>query len=163
MNAPGPRMNVLFIICDDLNDWVLHPAGHPQVKTPNIDRLRNRSVNFSNAHAAVPVCGPSRKCLFSGLYPQTIDSYDFAPWKAVPALENCVPLPLHFRNNGYGVYGAGKLLHEGQGGISTRNTATAWITGLIPGWERAPRSSRLIPGSMTCGRATCRNGICIAI
>lgn len=115
MTQANPR-NVLFIICDDLNDWVLHPVGHPQVKTPNIDRLRARSVSFVAAHAAVPVCGPSRKCLFSGLYPQTIDSYDFAAWRSVPSLANCVPLPLHFRNHGYGVYGAGKLLHEGAGG-----------------------------------------------
>ena len=109
-------MNVLFVICDDLNDWVLHPEDHPQVKTPHIDRLREQSVSFTNTHAAVPVCGPSRKCIFSGLYPQTIDSFDFAAWKSVPALHNCVPLPLHFRNNGYGVFGAGKLLHEGAGG-----------------------------------------------
>ena len=108
--------NVLFIICDDLNDWVLHPADHPRVKTPNIDRLRRTSVSFSTAHAAVPVCGPSRKCLFSGLQPRTIDSYDFTAWKNVPALQGCVSMPLHFRDNGYGVYGAGKLLHEGAGG-----------------------------------------------
>jgi len=69
--ASATKPNVLFIICDDLNDWVLHPTGHPNVKTPNMDRLRNRSINFSNAHVVVPVCGPSRKCLFSGLYPQT--------------------------------------------------------------------------------------------
>ena len=116
MNESERQMNVLFIICDDLNDWILHPSDHPQIKIPNIDRLRKKSVNFVTAHAAVPVCGPSRKCLFSGLYPQTLDSYDFAAWKAVPSLGDCVPLPLHFRNNGYGVYGAGKLLHEGQGG-----------------------------------------------
>lgn len=116
MHETRKQMNVLFIICDDLNDWILHPVDHPQVKIPNIDRLRNKSVNFTNAHAAVPVCGPSRKCLFSGLYPQTIDCYDFAAWQKVPALQNCTPLPLHFRNNGYYAYGAGKLLHEGQGG-----------------------------------------------
>ena len=116
MKQSTKPMNVLFIICDDLNDWILHLAGHPQVKTPHIDQLRRKSVNFTNAHATVPVCGPSRKCLFSGLYPQTIDSYDFAPWRQVPALQDCVPLPLHFRNNGYSVYGTGKLLHEGQGG-----------------------------------------------
>ena len=66
--------NVLLVISDDLNDWILHPADHPQVKTPHLDRLRQKSVTFSNAHAAVPVCGPSRKCFFSGLYPQSIDS-----------------------------------------------------------------------------------------
>ncbi|MDA0745351.1 MAG: sulfatase [bacterium] len=116
MNESEKQMNVLFIICDDLNDWILHPLDHPQVKTPHIDRLRKKSVNFVTAHAAVPVCGPSRKCLFSGLYPQTIDSYGFEPWGTVPLLKECVALPLHFRNNGYGVYGAGKLLHEGPGG-----------------------------------------------
>ena len=110
------KPNVLFIICDDLNDWALHPPGHPEAKTPNMDRLRDRSVSFSNAHVAVPVCGPSRKCLFSGLYPQTINDYGFAAWKDTKGLQGCVPLPLHFRNNGYDTYGTGKLLHEGAGG-----------------------------------------------
>jgi arylsulfatase A-like enzyme len=114
--AAERRPNVLFIICDDLNDWALHPPRHPKAKTPNMDRLRDRSVNFTNAHAVVPVCGPSRKCLFAGLYPQTLDNYDFAPWRSVPALKSCVSLPLHFRNNGYSTYGTGKLLHEGAGG-----------------------------------------------
>ena len=110
------RPNVLLIICDDLNDWVLGPAGHPKPKTPNIDRLRASSVSFANAHAPVPVCGPSRKCLFAGLYPQRLDDYGFAAWRSVQALRNCVPLPAHFRDNGYGAYGTGKLLHEGAGG-----------------------------------------------
>jgi arylsulfatase A-like enzyme len=110
------RPNVLFIICDDLNDWALHPDGHPDALVPNMDRLARQGVSFTNAHVAVPVCGPSRKCLYAGLYPQTIDDYHFAPWEESPLLENCVPLPRHFRDNGYGVYGAGKLLHEGEGG-----------------------------------------------
>ena len=110
------RPNVLFIICDDLNDWALHPPGHPKAKTPNMDRLRRKSVSFANAHVVVPVCGPSRKCLFSGLYPQTLNDYGFARWNTVPSLRGCVPLPLHFRNNGYNSYGTGKLLHEGAGG-----------------------------------------------
>jgi len=110
------KPNVLFIMYDDMNDWVLHPAGHPRTVTPNLDRLRRQSVNFLNAHVVVPVCGPSRKCLFSGLYPQTLNNYDFARWAKVDSLKGCVPLPLHFRNNGYDSYGTGKLLHEGAGG-----------------------------------------------
>lgn len=108
--------NVLFIFIDDLNDWALHPAGHPEALVPNIDRLAGRSVSFTNAHVAVPVCGPSRKCLYAGLYPQTIDDYHFDPWAKSPKLDKCVPLPRYFRDQGYGVYGAGKLLHEGEGG-----------------------------------------------
>jgi arylsulfatase A-like enzyme len=112
----GSHPNVLFIFIDDLNDWALHPPGHPKTRVPNIDHLAQQSVSFTNAHVAVPVCGPSRKCLYSGLYPQTIDDYHFDPWAKSPALENCIPLPRHFRDNGYLVYGAGKLLHEGEGG-----------------------------------------------
>jgi len=115
-DGPVSRPNVLLIICDDLNDWALHPPGHPKARTPHMDRLRQRSLSFRNAHVVVPVCGPSRKCLFSGMYPQTLNDYGFAAWRSVPALKGCVPLPLAFRNNGYGVYGTGKLLHEGAGG-----------------------------------------------
>ena len=115
-DVPVARPNVLFIICDDLNDWALHPPGHPVPKTPHMDRLRARSVSFSNAHVVVPVCGPSRKCLFSGLYPQTINDYGFAAWKETKGLQGCVPLPLHFRSNGYNTYGTGKLLHRGAEG-----------------------------------------------
>jgi len=110
------RPNVLLIMFDDLNDWALHPPEHPKARTPNLDRLRQTSVSFTNAHAVVPVCGPSRKCLFSGLYPQTLDDYGFTAWSKVPALRGCVPLPLCFRSNGYDAYGTGKLLHEGAGG-----------------------------------------------
>jgi len=110
------KPNVLFIICDDLNDWVLHPSDHPEAIVPNIDKLSKRGVMFTNAHAAAPVCGPSRVCLMSGMYPQTINNYGFNAWSNVPELKECVPMPLHFRNNGYGVYGTGKLLHEGEGG-----------------------------------------------
>ncbi|MGB0372737.1 MAG: sulfatase [Opitutales bacterium] len=114
--ADDVRPNVLFIMCDDLNDWVLHPDDHPTVHVPNIDRLREKSVNFTNAHVVVPVCGPSRKVLFSGLYPHTFGSYTFGSWNQSKILKNSVPIPLHFRNHGYGAYGTGKLLHEGKGG-----------------------------------------------
>ena len=37
--AAAKRPNVLFIAIDDLNDWIGCLGGHPQVRTPNIDRL----------------------------------------------------------------------------------------------------------------------------
>ena len=39
------KPNVLFIAIDDLNDWVGYLDGHPDVKTPNIDRLARRPVS----------------------------------------------------------------------------------------------------------------------
>lgn len=60
--------NVLFIICDDLN-CDLGTYGHPQVKTPNIDKLAARGTTFLNAHCQYALCGPSRASFMTGLYP----------------------------------------------------------------------------------------------
>ena len=49
------KPNVLFIAVDDLNDWIGPLGGHPQVKTPNLDRLAKRGVTFANAHCAAPL------------------------------------------------------------------------------------------------------------
>ena len=42
------RPDVLFIAVDDLNDWVGVLGGHPQTKTPHIDRLAARGIELSN-------------------------------------------------------------------------------------------------------------------
>ena len=65
----GTRPNVLFIAVDDLNDWIGPLRGHPQVKTPHIDRLAKRGITFTNAHCAAPLCNPSRAAVFSGHQP----------------------------------------------------------------------------------------------
>ena len=46
--------NVLLISIDDLNDWVGCLGGNTQTHTPNIDRLAERGVLFSNAHCQAP-------------------------------------------------------------------------------------------------------------
>src|SRR6056300_347225 len=69
------KPNVVFIICDDLNDYSGPFQGHPQIKTPNIDKLANAGLSFTNAQSNVPVCSPSRNSLFTGVYPHV--SKDF--------------------------------------------------------------------------------------
>ena len=69
------RPNVLFIAIDDLNDWVSYLGGHPQAKTPNIDRLIKRGVGFNKAYTVAPLCNPSRVSLLTGLYPSTTGVY----------------------------------------------------------------------------------------
>ena len=49
--------NVLMISIDDLNDWIGALGAHPDVKTPNIDRLANEGILFVNAHCQAPICG----------------------------------------------------------------------------------------------------------
>ena len=107
---------MLFIICDDLNHYVLHRNGSPSAKTPHIDRLAEQGVTFVNMHAVTPVCGPSRTCLWTGIYPQWHGNFNVWKWDSIPLLKNSVPIPQHFLKNGYDVYGTGKLFHEGAGG-----------------------------------------------
>ena len=43
------KPNVVFIMCDDLNDYQGILGGHPQAKTPNIDKLASSGIRFTNA------------------------------------------------------------------------------------------------------------------
>lgn len=62
------RRNTLFIMCDQLRFDYLSCAGHPTLKTPNIDALAARGVRFTNAYCQSPVCGPSRMSFYTGRY-----------------------------------------------------------------------------------------------
>ncbi|MCW5981136.1 MAG: sulfatase [Bryobacteraceae bacterium] len=109
--AQAAPPNVLFIICDDLNDSVEGMGGHPQARTPNIHRLMSRAVQFTNGHSANPICAPARAALFSGMYPHHSGVLDFKPFASSELLKNSVSLFEHFKNSGYDIYGAGKLYH----------------------------------------------------
>ena len=65
--APG-RPNVLVILLDDLRWNAPGYAGHPHVRTPQIDRIANEGVNFRNAFTTTSLCSPSRASLLSGVY-----------------------------------------------------------------------------------------------
>jgi len=105
------RPNVLFIAVDDMNDWVGFLEGHPQVQTPNMDRLAKRGVVFTNAHCAAPLCGPSRAAVFSGRQPfhTGVVNNQQQIRKLHPGL---VLLPQYFHAHGYRTLGTGKLMHR---------------------------------------------------
>jgi arylsulfatase A-like enzyme len=103
--------NIVFISIDDLNDWVGF-LGHEQAITPHMDQLAAKGFSFTNAHCPAPVCGPSRTAVLSGLSPVSTGVYD-NNIKFSKDLPEIVTLPEHFRNNGYQVYGVGKLFHGG--------------------------------------------------
>lgn len=105
------RPNVLFIIVDDMNDWVGCLGGHPQVKTPHVDRLAKRGLLFTNAHVAAPVCNPSRVAALTGRLPSTTGVYDNSVvWHE--ALRGVASIPQHFKAGGYHVAGGGKVSHH---------------------------------------------------
>lgn len=66
--ATEKRPNILLIFADDQRNHTLGCAGHPVVKTPNIDRLAASGVRFENAFVTTSTCWVSRACLFTGCY-----------------------------------------------------------------------------------------------
>ena len=104
------KPNVLFIAIDDLNDWVGCLGGHPQARTPNLDRLASSGVLFSNAHCAAPSCNPSRTAIFTGISPHRSGLY-----RNGQSMRQVLPdtelLPKTFSRAGYRSIGSGKMLH----------------------------------------------------
>jgi arylsulfatase A-like enzyme len=106
------RPNILFISVDDLNDWIGPLGGHPQAKTPNIDRLAKRGVLFTNAHCQIPLCNPSRTSVLTGEYPHNTGIYYLKTnFRESPVLKESVTLPQYFKESGYTTYAVGKVFH----------------------------------------------------
>ena len=122
--------DVLFITLDDLNDWIGVLGGHPQAKTPNIDRLAARGMTFTNAHSPSALCNPSRTAILTGLRPSTSGMYGNDPdWRTVDVFDGLATLPRHFRTNGYRTLGSGKIFHAhtyGPAGFAGYNDTAAW-------------------------------------
>ncbi len=115
------KPNVLFIVFDDLNDAVEGLGGHPQAKTPNLDKLIKRGVQFEHAYCNSPLSAPSRPSMLTGTYPYStgvleasyIPAMNKMEWREAPKLTKAKTFMEYFRDNGYGVYGTGKIFHNG--------------------------------------------------
>ena len=116
LSVETKKPNVLFISIDDLNDWIGCLGGHPQAKTPNLDRLATRGTLFLNAHCQSPVCNPSRTSVMTGLRPSTTGIYSLQPaFRTVPSLKDYISLPKAFAANGYATSTCGKMYHKDAG------------------------------------------------
>lgn len=62
------RPNILFVMTDDQTADQMSCAGHPLLQTPNMDRLANEGVRFSNAFCTNSLCAPSRATILTGCY-----------------------------------------------------------------------------------------------
>lgn len=128
-----PRYNVLFIAIDDMNDYTGFMSGHPQTQTPNMDKLANQAVVFTNAFCSTAECNPSRTALLTGYRSKTTGfTNNFLPiivreWRGVdeigqdiagyshyqiPNMKIVKTLPQWFREHGYYSMGVGKIFHD---------------------------------------------------
>jgi len=108
------RPNVLFVAIDDLNDWTGWLGGYPGVKTPNFDRLAQKSASFLNAYTPAPACKPARAAVLFGIEPRRSGIYTnkTADWTST-FLAGRPSLVRWFKNSGYRTIGTGKTFSGG--------------------------------------------------
>jgi arylsulfatase A-like enzyme len=99
-----PRFSPILMTAFVIGQVGLLSARAADPPTPNLERLISQSVLFRNAHCAAPVCSASRHALLSGLRPSTTGWYSNSSKskkRYEEALGETVPLPTHFKHNGY--------------------------------------------------------------
>ena len=108
--AGGAKMNVLFLVVDDLRTQ-LACYGHKQIISPNIDALASRGLLLERAYCQQAVCAPSRTSVLTGCRPDTTGVHDLETplSKARPDL---VSLPRLFKTAGYETVSLGKVYHH---------------------------------------------------
>lgn len=150
-DAANSKPNVLFIISDDLNNF-LGAYGDPRAKTPNLDKLAARGVRFDRAYCTFPLCGPSRNSMLTGLYPNSTGILRNAEIfrQTIPSH---VSLPQAFRQHGYFAARLGKLYHYGvprSVGTDGHDDPGSWELELNPAGvdrlEEEPQIFTLTPG-----------------
>jgi len=99
------KPNVLFILSDQHNAKCLGHKGHPDVKTPHLDRLAAEGVRFDNAITQNPICTPSRMCFISGQYAHNHGYYGLSG----PNPNGLPTVFGHFRRHGYRTAAVGKI------------------------------------------------------
>ncbi|MFY0626958.1 MAG: sulfatase-like hydrolase/transferase [Reichenbachiella sp.] len=102
------KPNIIFLLSDDQRDNTFGAMGHSVLQTPNVDKLIEQGVRFSNTYIAEPVCAQSRISIFTGMHERLhgvgfTSSYDLTEeqW------ENSYPELL--RKNGYYTGFIGKI------------------------------------------------------
>ncbi|WP_395752165.1 sulfatase [Prosthecobacter sp.] len=120
VSAEG-KPNVLFIIADDLRDYVGWMGGHPQSLTPNMDRLAKMGMRFTNAHCNYALCNPSRTSLLTGMLPSSSGVFgNEQDWRRSVQIVGKPTLPEYFKSQGYITAAAGKIFHANHGGPEGR-------------------------------------------
>lgn len=128
------RPNVLFIVADDLRDYVGWLGGHPQAQTPNMDHLARQGMRFTNAHCNFALCNPSRASLLTGMLPSSNGVFgNEQDWRRSVLVAGKKTLPEHFKSQGYRTAAAGKIFHANHGGPENR----------LAGWHGGRRGFEL--------------------
>ena len=90
--AENPRLNIVFILIDDMGWTDLGCYGSDYYETPNVDRLAQQGMKFTDAYAASCVCSPTRVSILTGKYPGRLHITHAIPIQGAERIKE--PLPL---------------------------------------------------------------------
>ena len=105
---------VLMIITDQFHPGWLGYAGHPLVRTPNLDRLASEGINFSRAYTPGPLCMPARASLFTGQSPRAHG----VRMNGIPLDPSVPTFTEALRRRGWDTHCSGKI-HLSPGGLTS--------------------------------------------
>jgi arylsulfatase A-like enzyme len=100
------KPNVLVLFSDQHNKKVMGFEDHPDVITPNLDKLAEESLVFDRAYCTVGVCVPSRSSFLTGLMPRTLGLLSNGGHTSV--MDDAVSMATIFKQNNYNTYTFGK-------------------------------------------------------
>jgi arylsulfatase A-like enzyme len=102
------KPNFIIILADDLGYGETGCYGQKLIRTPNIDKLAEQGMRFTDFYAGSTVCSPSRCCLMTGLYTghsQIRDNLEIGKWDdylgQAPLEPNTLTLGLMLKQGGY--------------------------------------------------------------
>lgn len=136
------RPNIIFVLADDHRYDAMGFMGHPFLETPNMDKMANKGIYFSNAFVTTSLCSPSRASILSGLYAHThgvVDNYH-------PIKEGITFFPFYLQQSGYETAFIGKW-HMGGDDDSPREGFDYWLSFKGQGtyWADGHGTNRKVP------------------
>ena len=122
------KPNIVIIYLDDLGYGDVSAYGATEIQTPNIDRLANGGVMFTDGHASSATCTPSRYALLTGVYPWRNKDAKILPGTAPLIIDTAqITIPKMLKVEGYYTGVVGKW-HLGLG-----NGLVDWNENVSPG------------------------------
>lgn len=142
LSAQATQPNFIFIIVDDLNDYIEGYTDMPQIATPNMKRIIDSGTVFLNNYANAPGCAPSRTSFLSGKdigYTGIYNNEDYPGnfrdvFSTATQNELVYTLPEILKDSaGYFTYGINKVFHnptnndfDKSPGVDTCNKLQSW-------------------------------------
>nr|WP_229239845.1 arylsulfatase [Echinicola soli] len=94
--------NIVVIYMDDLGYGDMSAYGATEISTPNMDKLANEGVRFTNGYASSATCTPSRYALLTGMYPWRNKDAKILPGTAPLLIDTAqMTLPKMLKQHGY--------------------------------------------------------------